>query len=451
MLEIIRQIIVQFFGLTWWLWAFIILWPLFSSTWLYYRREKFKSEIKWVLLELRIPREIRKSPRAMEQVLEALHQLRNVAGNFREKWWDGEVTRWFSLEMVSLGGEVHMYIRCYHKQRNLVEAAFFAYYPDVEIVEVEDYTERFPNDIREMYSQGYDVWGTEMVLKKEDAYPIRSYLEFESPDEDKQYDPAAAFLEVLAKLKPEEMVGIQIQIAPADSKNWVQKWKGLVESLSHKRAEGRGPAFGTLTEFPGGPLPAFAVAKKEGAQDPAFLRTFMRSPGETDVLKAVENNLSKPAFDTLIRFVYLSPKSLFYDSFARRGLVGSFNQYGSLDLNGFIQNYAMSSRAQFWDWPHIFSKTRVEYRKQRLLYNYKRRKNPVDTFMGRLISSHFFNWNFYSRRVGMNTESLATLFHPPTFIVLTGPHIKRVESRKLGPPAGLAIYGDEGDLEKFQG
>src|SRR3989338_3340797 len=173
MLGIIRQIIIQFFRLTWWLWALIILWPLFSSTWLYYRREKFKGEIKWVLLELRIPREIRKSPRAMEQVLEAFHQLRNVASNFREKWWDGEVTRWFSLEMVSSGGEVHMYIRCYHKQRNLVEAAFFAYYPDVEIMEVEDYTERFPNDIREMYARGYGVGGREMVLKKGDASPKR--------------------------------------------------------------------------------------------------------------------------------------------------------------------------------------------------------------------------------------------------------------------------------------
>ena len=50
----------------------------------------------------------------------------------------------------------------------------------------------------------------------------------------------------------------------------------------------------------------------------------------------------------------------------------------------------------------------------------------------------------------MNTRSLATLFHPPTFLVLTAPHLRRVESKKTGPPAGLAIYGDEGDLEKFK-
>jgi hypothetical protein len=50
----------------------------------------------------------------------------------------------------------------------------------------------------------------------------------------------------------------------------------------------------------------------------------------------------------------------------------------------------------------------------------------------------------------LNTESLATLFHPPTRMVLTAPHIERVESRKSGAPAGLAVYGEESDIEKFK-
>jgi hypothetical protein len=50
----------------------------------------------------------------------------------------------------------------------------------------------------------------------------------------------------------------------------------------------------------------------------------------------------------------------------------------------------------------------------------------------------------------MNVEGLATLFHPPTSVVLTAPHIRRVESRKTGPPAGLAIFGEEGEIEKYK-
>ena len=70
--------------------------------------------------------------------------------------------------------------------------------------------------------------------------------------------------------------------------------------------------------------------------------------------------------------------------------------------------------------------------------------------MGRLITSYVLNWNFASRRSSLNTEEVATLFHPPPVVALTAPHIRRVESRKTGPPAGLPIFGDEGDIERFR-
>ena len=56
----------------------------------------------------------------------------------------------------------------------------------------------------------------------------------------------------------------------------------------------------------------------------------------------------------------------------------------------------------------------------------------------------------HTKRFVLSTRSVATLFHPPTFIALTAPHLRRVESKKTGPPAGLAIYGDEADLGKYK-
>ena len=84
------------------------------------------------------------------------------------------------------------------------------------------------------------------------------------------------------------------------------------------------------------------------------------------------------------------------------------------------------------------------------MQNYRTRSGYIHTFIGKLISSHFFNWNFYSKGAQLNTEALATIFHPPMQMVLTGPHTPRVESRKMGAPAGLPIYGDEGDIKEFQ-
>ena len=416
--------VVSFIQSTMWLWAFLILRPMVTSSWLFWRNESFKKKQKNILLEIRIPRQVKESPRAMEQVMASLHSLRNVASDLGERWKDGEVTRWFSLEMVSFGGEIHFYIRVVKKQRKLVEAALYAYYPDVELEEVDDYIETaIPVDMQEVYRQGYDFWGTEMILRRESAYPIKTYLEFESNEEGKTFDPISAFLEVLAKIKKEEIVGIQINIAAAPA-NWGKKWDGLLTRLSEPKTK-------ALSDEGDGRL------------------TISRTPGEINVLKAVEANLSKPAFHTLVRFIYLSPKPMFYDSYARRGLAGAFNQYAALDLNSIDKNHPISTRTRFWYWPHVFPKTRNELKKQRMLYNYRNREMPPETFMGRVLSSHPMNWNAHSKTFLLNIEGAATLFHLPTEVVLTGPHMKRVDSRKGGAPAGLAIFGGDEEMDKF--
>lgn len=409
--------------------AFAFLFFLFKSTWMWYRQAKMKKEISWVLLELKIPREIKKSAQAMEQVLTAMHTLRNSPGNLREWYWDGEVTRWFSFEIVSLGGEVHFYVRTYTKLKTLVEAAFFSYYPDVEIVETNDYVDKFPANLIEMKEQGYELWGTELLLERSAMYPIRTYKDYEAPEEERQFDPVSVFLEVLGKLKPEEIVGIQILAAPAE-KDWQHEFEHDLEKLKEPK---------TKKEIKHG---------AEGAMEVA--RLIARSPGETDVLEVVERNLSKPAFEVVIRFIYFSPFPIFSDSYARRGIVGAFNQYAASDLNRFVQNMPISTRTGMWNKPYVFPKLRNEYKKQRLLYMYKNRYMPPKTWMGRFISSYVFNWNFASHKFKMNTESLATIFHPPTSVVLIAPHIKRVESRKAGPPAGLPIYGEDQSLDRFQ-
>ncbi len=435
---------------------FAIVFPIAQSTWLFWKQEKYKEQTPFILVELRMPREVRKSPRAMEQILSAIHALRNYAGDFGEIWIDGEVTRWYSLELVSFGGEVHFYLRMYKKQRDLIEAAFYSYYPDLEIVEVEDYTSRFPKNVGELYQRGYDMWGSELVLAREEAYPIKSYIDFEAVDEERQYDPISLALEVLGKIKGEEIIAIQILLEPASPK-WKDKWKDLIEKLrfkedvQHKTTSG-GSGFERKVEFQG-ILPHFPIVRagEDKKDDFSGLRkSFLRTPGETDVLTAVEENLSKPGFETLIRFIYFSPKELFYDTFPRRGVMGIFNQYSSADLNSFVRNESTATRTKIWHWPHIAPASRNEYKKQRLLLNYRHREMVHHTFMGKLLTSHWLNFNFKSKKFIMTNRSIATVFHPPTFLVLTAPHVKRVVSRKMSPPAGLPIYGGEEDIEKYK-
>lgn len=437
------------FSNTWWLILFFFLMPITSSTWLFWRQEAYKAKLQWTLLELRIPREIKRTPKSMEQVLIAFHALRNAPGTFKEIYMDGEVTDWISLEIVSLGGEIHYYLRFPSKKRNVIEANIFSYYPDVELAEVDDYTDRFPQDVAEMKRWGYDMFGTELLLRKEPAYPIKSYVDFETMMEEAQIDPASALLEMLGKAKREEMIGIQFLIAPTGDE-WQKAGMKLVESLRESKAPGGSASKSSLSfDFQHGPLPVIEPKGGDKKTDPATPRQ-PRSPGETDLLKAVETNVSKPGFETLIRLVYFSPQGTFYDAFVKRGVVGAFNQYSAPNLNGFKTNGEVETKTQIWSWPHVFPKTRNFYRKQRMLLNYRKRSIPVEPTAGQMITSHFFNWNHKSKRVILSAQSLATLFHPPTYLVLTAPHIQRVDSRKAGPPAGLAIYGEESDIERYQ-
>jgi len=421
----------RFLYATWWLWTFIISYKAFESLWLFWRQELYQhsSEFKMIMLEIRMPREVLKSPQGMEHVLNSIAALRNVQSDPEEKYRDGEITRRYSLEMVSFGGEIHFYVRCYFKQRNLIEAAFFAYYPDLEIVEVEDYAEKLPKTMQELYDAGKDLWGTEMVLAREAAYPIKTYAQFFEAGKEEEaqlFDPISTFLEVLGKLHPEQFVGIQIILAPAD-REWYKAWEKLLIDL--KEASRR---------------------KVEGLEGVIKEIARTRTPGETDVLREVERNLSKPAFETLIRFIYISPKELYYDSYPRRGVSGAFNQYGSADLNLFKQNYAVATRVRIWHKPYFFPNKRAEYRKQRILYNYRIRKTPPETFMGKLITSYPLNSAFTPEQSMLTTEAIATLFHPPTTRVLTAPHVVRVESHKAGPPAGLSIFGEEKEIEQYK-
>ncbi len=406
---------------------FPIIFEVTRSLWLFWRQSIFKAGIKFVVLEMRIPREILKSPQAMEQVLVGMHSLRNSPSDFnrniREKYWDGEVTKWFTLEIVSDGGELHFYIVTDKKLRSLVETSFFSYYPDLELVEVPDYMPRIPKNTGELEAQDKDIWGVELVLGKEEAYPIKSYTEFESPDDAKKFDPASVFLEIMSKIQKVEFLSIQIVIAPGDPK-WFEAFDDLLEEIK-------------------------GLKQEEDSDIKNLSKLYARTPGETEVLKAVEKNLSKPCFDTIIRIFYLSSKGTFLDSYARRGMIGAFNQYSNLELNSFKQNFPTGTGVLPWAPPFFFSDIRSKYRKNRFLNWYINREVPPETKMGRWITSYFWNKNYGSKFVKLNTESIASIFHPPTNLVLTAPHIKRMESKKASPSAGMSIFGDEKDIEMF--
>ena len=74
----------------------------------------------------------------MEIALGALFQGGKI--NWYDKYRKGKVRDWFSLEMVSIEGQIRFFIRTSAIYKNVIEAQLYAQYPDVEIYEVPDYS-----------------------------------------------------------------------------------------------------------------------------------------------------------------------------------------------------------------------------------------------------------------------------------------------------------------------
>src|SRR3989344_2797725 len=83
-------------------WLTILLISVFFHTWLNYKRREFIREKGNVLLEIRLPKDIQKTPAAMEMALEGMWE--DVPGTNPDVYLKGAVRNWFSLEIVSIGG-----------------------------------------------------------------------------------------------------------------------------------------------------------------------------------------------------------------------------------------------------------------------------------------------------------------------------------------------------------
>ena len=176
-----------------WGWIFLplILFPVWKELWLAYVKKIYVENVEWATLELKIPQAVEQTPKAMEQVFAGLHSIKSFA-NFKEKWWDGKHQLPISMEIVGNAGAIRFFIRAPRVYQELVESQIYSQYKDAEIDEVEDYAWSLPDDVP---NDQYGLWGTELILTKEDAYPIRTYRFFEEPISEKKFiDPLSSLV-----------------------------------------------------------------------------------------------------------------------------------------------------------------------------------------------------------------------------------------------------------------
>lgn len=405
MLNDLLSIIADIIGVIWFLvshggWVVLVLLAIYILYKLYVEeiQTQYLESIDYTILEIKPPKENPTSFYNAEQVFIQLHQLFDNY-TFQEKYIEGKLVFRISFEIISLGGRISYLVRLPTKQRDLVEAAFYANYPALEMTEVRDYLENFDYDPED---PKYDLFGAEFLLVKDQSYPIRTYREFEGlkgPEaSDIVVDPLTPLLETFTKISDEEFYGIQYILEPVMDDDWHDDAEKAVEKILGEK-EVAGPD-GKRVKVKNDMMGVDEVVKEQ--------------------VTAIKRKLGRPGFKTKIRLLHLGTAEKF-NSDHKKLVLSPFRIFSSANFNGFKpgfgpkKDYRISKtlEASYLSWW-------VKRRKKVLFEGYKARSN----------------WKGEKTYI-LNTEELATIFHFPVTTTPISQPVESLDSKKIAPPANL--------------
>lgn len=355
------------------------------------------------LLEIKLPREQLKSPRAMELVISTVC-YQTSQGNWYTKYFRGRHRRWFSLELISMEGAIHFLIRTPSRFRNSLESAIYSQYPDVEIREVDDYTSDV--DFLE-HQEKWSLFGMELVGAKPSCFPFKTYVDFgldKDPKEEYKNDPLLGIIESMGTMGPGEYLWTQILIRASMPQNQEALKKSAEEEVKK----------------------LVKKEKKISGSDLFKVITDKATPGETIIAESIERKLMKPIFDVGLRTFYVAKKEV-ANSASKYCVSLPYRVFNNPQGN----SIKPSSVETDFDHPYSFDQLYFYPKKYRIPLI---ERNLFDSYRKR---SYFYP-PYERTPMQLNVEELATLWHFPGRVSET-PTLARIESKRGEPPVNLPI------------
>ena len=390
------------------IWLPIALFFVTFERWMEFVNLKFAMNQGRSTLRIKLPQEVLKSPEAMEQVLAQIHNVQSP-DNLWQTYIDGKHPLTFTLELVSIGGEVRFYMNVpTRKVKDATEAQLYAQYPGVEVVEEPlDYTASVPWD-----PERFEYMAFHMGKKENEVFPIKTYIDCgldKLPKEEEKLDPISPMIEQLSKLQPHEQLWVQILIVPHVKRNFKRgslsekpSWEGKIaqkidEIMCRDPKTKSGP--GDINEQP---------------------RLTMT---ERDTVTAMERSMAKYAYETGIRWIYITEKGKFNGDLIAP-TIRTFASYDMIKRN----QIGVLWRTDFdYNWFSDFSGARKMSWKKQELADYKKRKYEQRDIKNNSDATFV-----------LSVEELATMFHLPGQVVVT-PTLPRILSTRREAPSNLPV------------
>ena len=400
----------------WWIFIPIILFRFMYDIWMYHIGSRYATENEYAILAIRVPREEERSPKLMENVLHGFWTLYGNVRNFMDTLVLGIKPDYASLEIIGTEGKIYYGARLLADKVDFFKSHIYSQYPEAEIeVLKEDYVDLVPDNA---VGNGWKVWGTVFAPTKNDAYPIRTYSEFQDSVTGTMVDPIASYMEVLSDLGPGEFIWYQLLMEPVKAHVWYDEAQQEVERILDRGKYREKNVLGKqiMKDFLSFPKETLQAAFKYpedtfSKEDDKISPMLKLSPGEQDSLKAIERNISKRSFRSQYSAVYIAREENF-KSKNISSMMGAVNQFATNDLNELEMYKPYLTSSNYW-----FTDKRNDYAKRRLLKIMKRRQ-------------------FTGKSYILNTEEIASLWHFPD-VSVKAPQTPRVAAKKISAPTNL--------------
>jgi len=373
-----------------------------------------------MVLEVKVPQQVLRPLRAMENVFNAIWGTYDPPSNWKPKHFDGKSILGASYELAGIDGVPHFFIRLPSSNRKLIESAIYSQYPEVEITEVPDYTKNVPANVP---NKDWDIWGCDFMPLKSSVYPLKTYEQFfeESPQtnkEEKRIDPLSSFFETISRMEKGEQIWIQLIAAPIGVKEIDYAKAGRKEADKLSKRPEKPVQKPLLYDFWN--LLIHGIPPSQPKEEESFLPPEMKlTSGERDVVSAIERKATKICYNTVIRYLYAANRKVFFGAAKGYG-VSFFAQFSTQDLNGLKPWKKTITKIHA---PDLFTARRLYLRKRDLFDKYVRRDSAFEPYAGGTTL--------------LSTEELATMFHFPGIEVAPTLALKRIETKKGAPPAEL--------------
>lgn len=384
------------------------------------KRSEYIASLKYVLLEIKPPRNLVKTPLAMETFLSSI----NLSGG--EATWlarsKGHIRPFWSLEIASLEGRVHFFIWTRASFRRIIESQMYAQYPGSQITEAPDYTRLISAKPEE-----WSVWGCDFKHTDKDPLPIKTYVEYgldKVQKEPEQVDPLANLIEFMSSIGKGEYLWLQYVIRVHKGEKYNKR--GSFFYLNRKNAKGdeytwRDEAEKLVQEIRQKTRDSYTDVVT-GEERPGFPNP---TKGQSEKMAAIERNVSKLAFDVGARGIYIAKPENF-NGIMISHLIGLFQPFTTESWNG-IKSTAWMKRFDDYPW-EINPEGRKNLYRRKLVEAYRRRQFFYDPF--------FHGGLYGDETMVMSTEELATIFHIPSSSA-EAPGLERIQSATHEAPADL--------------